>query len=251
VDSILGTGLSGLRTIMQKMRSAANNAANVNTPGYKATRVGSRDISTAAAKSGRTTQIRGGAAAAGVTRDMSQGALQQTNNPLDMAIDGIGFFRMLQPDGSEVYTRNGSFRRAEDGRLVSSDGLSLNPQVNIPRKAASVSVSFDGGVRAWFKDRQQPQTVGRISLATFRNPRGLRATGQNRFAATAGSGNAITGRPGQAGFGRIRSGYLESSNVNLLDTQVNLIEQFRSFQANARTIRTGDDLSGTIINLKR
>jgi len=252
MNALLSIGLSGLRTYLQKLRNTAHNIANVNTSGFKAGRLESKEAAAQQPAAGKPGIQRGsGVQAAGTTRSTAHGALNQTNNPLDLAIDGSGFFQLTQPDGTTAFTRSGSFHRSADGQLVSADGLPLNPPIVIPQDAASIPIFRDGNVLAEIPGQPQPQNLGQIRLAGFQNPGGLKAIGKNQYAETAASGSPIIGQPGQAGFGSIVQGFLEMSNVDIVDTQVNLITQQHAFQANAQSIRTGDENLGTVINLKK
>ena len=252
MNSILSIGLSGLRHYLTKLGNAANNAANVNTDGFKAAGIESREIVTAGrASSGRESARGAGVATYSMSKDFSRGSPIETGNPLDLAIDGDGFFPLRNPNGGISFTRNGAFKVSADGQIVDSAGNSLEPGIAAPGGTSGVSISNDGRVRAEIPGQNAPAEIGRLELARFANPAGLKSLGGGRFTPTAASGDPVTGFPGEEALGGILQGFLESSNVDIIDTQVDLITSQRAFQANAAGIRTADENLGTIINLKR
>lgn len=252
MNSILNIGLSGLQTFLNKIRNTAHNVANVNTPAYKSTRIDTQASPSQSVIPGKPEIQQGsGVQSAASSRLVTQGGLIQTSNSLDLAIQGDGFFQFQQPDGTISYSRNGSLQKSANGQLVNADGLVLNPSISIPPEATAVTITADGIVKIENPQQQQPQTIGQISLTQFPNPGGLKAIGGNQYAETGASGNPIQGNPGQGGFGQILQGYLETSNVDLVDTQVNLIMDLHAFKSNAKSIQTGDETLGTIIDLKK
>ena len=251
MNSIFGIGLSGIKHNLRKLGNAASNAANVNTDGYKATRIESREaISAGRSPSGENSRGAGVVSSA-TARDFSQGSLIATGNPLDLAIDGNGFFRLRNPAGEVSYTRSGAFKRSPDGQIVDAAGNSLEPGITTPGDAAGISISNDGQVRADAGGGNSPAEIGRLELALFANSSGLKPLGAGRYAPTVASGEAFAGFPGEGAFGGILQGFLESSNVDIIDTQVDLISGQRAFQANAAGIKTADEILGSVVNLKR
>ncbi len=248
VISLFNIAATGLKTSFQKLRTTAHNIANISTPGFKSVTIRTSEspfIQESGIQKGGGTQING------ISRSAEPGTPIQTNNPFDLAIDGIGFFQLEKPDGSVTFTRNGSFKLSQNGSLVTSEGFALVPNINTPSESTQVSVSPDGKVSSLLPGEQNNQAdLGQITIARFQNPEGLRATGGTLFETTDASGLVQTGVPGTEGFGRIIQGFLESSNVNIIDTQVDLITNQRAFQANVKSIQAGNEITGTIINIK-
>ena len=173
----------------------------------------------------------------------TQGSLQETDNPLDIAIQGDGFFQVTLPDGTTSYTRDGSFKRDANGSMVTSDGYFVQPQITIPQNATSVQVGPDGTVTAVIPGTAQPQQLGQIQLARFVNPAGLSPIGgQNLYTATAASGAPIVSQPGLNGAGSLQGGYLENSNVQIVNEIVNMIVAQRAYEANSKAISTSDEM---------
>jgi flagellar basal-body rod protein FlgG len=184
-------------------------------------------------------------------RQFEGGTLEPTGSPLDMAIEGDGFFQVQYADGTTVYTRDGSFNMGPDGRLVNGDGFYLDPEITIPEDAVSVSIGVDGTIQVMQFGQDEPTDVGQIELARFVNPAGLSAIGRNLYRITAASGDPITDVPGQNGLGNINQGYLEMSNVSVVDEMVNMIVAQRAYEMNSKAIQTADEMSGIANNLKR
>jgi flagellar basal-body rod protein FlgG len=170
---------------------------------------------------------------------------------LDLALEGDGFFQIQLPGGDTVYTRAGTFKKDSEGRLVTSDGFALQPQITIPQDATSVTVGVDGTVSVTVAGQQQPQQVGTIELARFVNPAGLQSLGRNFFTPTQASGDAITGTAGRDGLGTLLQGFVEMSNVNVVEEMVGLIVSQRAYEINSRAIRTADEMMQTANNLVR
>ena len=248
MNSILATGLSGMKHYLDRLKNTANNAANVNTAGFRAVTVSSSENSVSAG-----TQKTVGAGVRSVVRaaNSRQGAPVKTGNPLDMAINGNGFFRLRTPEGDTVYTRNGAFSSSPGGEIVSSEGYILEPGIEIPENAGRISIDTGGVVTAAVPGEGRPVELGSLELARFNNSGGLKPLGGGKFAETAASGAPAAGAPGEGGFGSVMQGFLESSNVDIIDTQVELITTHRSFQANAQTVKTADEMLGTIVNIKK
>jgi flagellar basal-body rod protein FlgG len=180
-----------------------------------------------------------------------QGDFQHTENQLDMAIEGQGFFQITQANGDIAYTRAGNFKIDSEGRMVSPDGLLLEPAITIPTDALSVSISTSGTVSVLQPGQTQPTDVGTIELARFVNPAGLESIGRNLFVQTPASGDPTTGTPGEDGFGTVAQGYLEMSNVSVVDEMVNMITAQRAYEINSKAIQAADDMLQTANGLKR
>lgn len=244
------TGLDAQET---RMQTVSNNLANVNTTGFKQDRASFEDLvyqnvrqpgaqNTQDAQLPTGLSLGTGVRVVATEKEHTQGNLQQTGNSLDMAIEGDGFFQVLQSDGGVAYTRDGSFQVNSDGQMVTSNGFELEPPINIPENAESVTIGRDGTVTVQTPGQAEPQDVGQIQLAEFVNPAGLEAVGGNLFEETAASGQPQVGTPGQEGLGSIMQGALESSNVNIAEELVNMIETQRAFETNTRSISTSDEM---------
>jgi flagellar basal-body rod protein FlgG len=240
----------------------SNNLANVNTAGFKKSRAEFQDLlyeslrPAGAASSADTTiptgvQLGHGARPSAVQKMFSQGNFQNTENELDWAIEGDGFFQIELPNGETSYSRCGEFKLDADGRIVNADGFLLVPQLTIPTDTVSITVGMDGTVSVIQADDPVPSEIGTIQLARFVNPGGLRSLGRNLFVPTEGSGNEIIGTPGQDGFGTIAQGFLEMSNVSVVDEMVNMITAQRAYETNSKVIQTADDMLQMANNLKR
>jgi flagellar basal-body rod protein FlgG len=240
----------------------ANNLANVQTTGFKRSRIDFQDLvyetlqaPGAASAQGQEIpsgfQVGHGSRAVATQRLFIKGDLQQTANPLDLAIEGEGFFQILQPNGDTAYTRAGAFKKDSQGRMVTSDGFTIEPQITIPDNALTITVGVDGIVSVTLPGQAQPQQVGNIQIARFVNPAGLIAQGRNLFMPTQSSGDATTGTPGQDGLGTLLQGFVEGSNVNVVEEMVGLITSQRAYEINSRAIRTADEMMQTANNLVR
>ncbi|MCC6961940.1 MAG: flagellar basal-body rod protein FlgG [candidate division Zixibacteria bacterium] len=258
----LRTAASGMSAQQMNVDNIANNLANVNTTGFKKSKIEFQDIMYQSLRKPGVTSITGatvptaldigyGTRPVATTRQFSVGELQQSGNPLDLAIDGDGFYQIQQADGTIAYTRDGSFKLSADGRVTTSDGLFLTPDITIPEDAVSIAVGFDGRVSVVQTGSSDPQEIGQIELARFINPAGLEARGHNLFVETPASGAPITGAAGEDGLGRINQGYLEMSNVDVVTEMVNMIVAQRAYEINSKAIQTADDMSSLVNNLKR
>ncbi len=258
----LRTAASGMSAQQMNVDNIANNLANVNTTGFKKSKVEFQDIMYQSLRRPGVTAITGstvptsldigyGTRPVATTRQFSVGELSQSGNPLDLAIDGDGFYQIQRPDGTIAYSRDGSLKLTADGRVATSDGLFLTPEITIPEDAVSISVGFDGRVSVVQTGSNEPQEIGQIELARFINPAGLAAIGHNLFEETPASGTPITGAAGEDGFGRINQGYLEMSNVDVVTEMVNMIVAQRAYEINSKAIQTADDMSSLVNNLKR
>jgi len=244
---------TGLEAQQTQMDVVSNNLANVSTTGFKRSRAVFEDLlyqnlRQPGAQSSQQTQIPSGLQIGTGVRPVAaerihtQGNLQQTSNKLDMAIQGPGFFQVLMPDGSTAYTRDGSFQTDNQGQLVTSNGYVVQPAMTIPANATSVTVGSDGVVTITQTGVAAPIQVGGMQLATFINPAGLESMGQNLYLETGSSGTPSTNVPGTNGTGMINQGYVETSNVNVVEELVNMIQTQRAYEINSKAITTSDQM---------
>ena len=232
------TAATGMTAQQQHIDIISNNLANVNTTGFKR----------GAASSDQTEiptgiQLGLGVRTAAVQRLFLEGDFQQTQNQLDMTIDGAGFFQIRRPDGEISYSRAGSFKLDSQGRVVNSDGFPLDPEITIPNDAVSITVGTEGTVSVL--------QVGQIQLASFPNPAGLSGQGRSLLQKTTASGDPITGAPSQGGLGGLSQGVLEISNVSVVEEMVNLISGQRAYEINSKAIQASDEMLQTAANLRR
>lgn len=234
----IGTGLEAVQT---QMDSIANNISNVNTYGYKQslpvfqTLLYQNQVQPGAASSGNTLYPSGMDLGTGVTVAaevpvLTQGNLTQTSNSLDVAIQGNGYFQILQPDGQIAYTRDGAFQLNQNGQIVTADGYQVLPNITVPPNATSVTIAADGTLSVTTPTASNAVVIGQMQLANFINPQGLQPVGQNLSLATTASGPAITGTPQTNGLGSVNQGYLEDSNTNVVSSMVDLISAERAYQ---------------------
>ena len=247
---IAKTGLDAQQT---KMSNIANNLANSSTTGFKRSRAIFEDllyqnVRQVGAKSSQDTQLPSGLQLGTGVRTVAteklftQGNLTQTENLLDMAIEGRGFFQILMPDGGQAYTRDGSFQVDDQGQMVTSGGYVLQPSITLPENALSVNIGRDGTVSVSLPGTTAVSQVGTVQLADFVNPAGLQAVGENLFLESNASGSPQTGNPGLNGLGSLVQGYVESSNVNVVEELVNMIETQRAYEMNSKAISTTDQM---------
>jgi flagellar basal-body rod protein FlgG len=240
----------------------ANNLANVNTTGYKKATVEFQDLLYETVQSGAATreeghekpaeiQIGHGNKPISTYRTFSQGPVQETGNSLDIAINGRGFIQVVRPDGSFAYTRDGALRINATGNLVTATGLHIYPEISIPEGVSAVNINQEGVVSVIIQGQPMPEEVGQIELVTFMNPAGLRAIGGNLYEQTEASGEPSFGLPGEEGFGTILQGYLEKSNVDVVQEMINLIVAQRAYEINSKAVKTADELMAMTNNLKR
>ncbi|MFN3821501.1 MAG: flagellar hook-basal body complex protein, partial [bacterium] len=180
-----------------------------------------------------------------------QGNILPTGNPLDLSIDGVGFFQVARPDGTIVYTRDGSFKISPDGSIVTADGYRLEPNITVPADTVHIQVARDGTVSVILIGETEPRVVGQLELARFVNPAGLRSLGQNLFQESISSGPPILGNPGIAGMGTVSQGFLESSNVQIVEEMVAMIMAQRAYEVASKAIRTAEEMLTIANNLKR
>ena len=183
------------------------------------------------------------------SRNFTQGSLQETKNSLDVAINGNGFFEVTMPDGTIGYTRDGSFQVDAQGRVVTSSGLPVANGITVPQGATSISISADGVVSAIVAGNTQPQQLGSLAMSSFINPAGLEPVGQNLFKESAASGQPQQGTPGTNGLGFIKQGFLESSNINVVEELVNMIQTQRAYEMNSKAIQTSDQMLAKLSQL--
>jgi flagellar basal-body rod protein FlgG len=258
----LWTAASGMESQQKNIDVIANNLANVNTTGFKKSRADFQDLmyqnlKTTGAPSTNTTQIPTGiqiglgSRLAAVTKIFTTGDFSQTGNELDLAIEGDGFFQIQLPDGSTAYSRSGAFKKDSTGRVVTSDGYPLLPAITIPTNATKTTIGTDGTVSVLQAGQNTATQVGNIQLASFSNPSGLSAQGKNLFIVSDASGAATTGTPGQTGLGTLAQGFLEMSNVSVMEEMVNMITGQRAYEVNSKAVQAADEMLQTANGLKR
>lgn len=249
----LNTAATGMAAQQTNVDVIANNMANVNTTGFRKSRAEFQDLIYHTIRTAGGTTAGGQALPTGIqvghgVRNVStefmhiQGNLQQTENPLDLAIEGDGFFKVTRPAGDVAYTRAGNFKSDAEGRLVNVDGYPIDPAVTIPIDATSVTITPDGIVSVQIAGQSATQQVGQLTLTNFANPGGLRALGRGLFVPTDGSGAPIEGPPGLAGLGTIGQGMLEGSNVEVVNEMIDLIASQRAYEVNQRVVQAADDM---------
>ena len=257
----LWTAASGMMAQQLNTDVIANNLANVNTTGFKRSRADFQDLlyqtlrpagtsDTAGSQIPVGIQVGHGTRPIAIQKMFTQGDYQDTGNELDMIIEGDGFFQVLMPDGSTAYTRAGSFKQDSQGRIVTSDGFLMIPEITIPQETLRVAITSDGTVQAQTSDQDMEQ-LGGIQLARFSNSPGLSSMGRNLYLPTAASGSPMTGTPGIDGFGTIVQRSLEMSNVQVVEEMVNLIVAQRAYEINSKAIQTADDMLSIANNLRR
>jgi flagellar basal-body rod protein FlgG len=247
---IAKTGLDAQQT---RMSVVSNNLANVNTTGFKQDRAVCEDLlyQNVRQSGGATSQdtelptglnIGTGVRVVATEKLFTQGGMLQTGNAVDVAINGRGFFQVLMPDGNLAYTRDGTFQKNAEGELVTANGYSIQPSIQIPPDAQSITIGADGTVSVQLPGQAQPSNVGNLDTVDFVNPTGLQPIGENLYRETASSGTANPGTPGQDGFGSLLQGALEGSNVNVVAELVNMIETQRAYDMNSKAISTNDQM---------
>ena len=253
------TGMLGMQT---QINTTANNIANVNTIGFKKSRAEFADLmyhvmeyagtsTTDTTKSPTGIEVGLGVRPTAINKIFSEGSLKQTDNDLDMAITGKGFFKMELPDGTQVYSRNGAFKLDQNGTVVSSDGYTLLPQIVVPPDATTVKIGTDGTVTVIQAGQTQATQIGQVLTTSFINPAGLHSMGDNLYIETDSSGQPVEGTPGTEGQGAIRQGFVELSNVELVVELTDLITGQRAYDSNSKVITTSDEMLQTTNSLKR
>ena len=258
----LWTSATGMQAQALNLDVISNNLANVNTSGFKKSRAEFQDLLyetllPAGTSSSQDTEIPAGIQLGHGTRPstvlklFSQGNMENTQNELDLAIEGDGFFQITLPNGETAYTRDGAFKLDSDGRIVNSDGFTMEPEIAIPSDAMSISVGLDGTVSVLQAGESTPSEIGTIELARFINPAGLISMGKNLFIPSEASGNEMTGTAGEDGIGTLAQGFLEMSNVSVVDEMVNMITAQRAYESNSKAIQAADDMLQLANNVKR
>jgi flagellar basal-body rod protein FlgG len=240
----------------------SNNLANVSTTGFKRSRADFQDMLYQTLRSAGSDSASGNQVPTGIqlgqgTRPVAtqkifiQGNYQHTENELDVAIEGSGFFQIMQPNGETAYSRSGAFKLNSEGKIVTSDGYPLEPEISVPNNSISVTIGMDGTVSALQAGEVAPTEIGTIELAQFPNPAGLSSIGRNLYLETAASGEVTTGTAGEDGRGTLSQGNLEMSNVSVVDEMVNMITAQRAYEINSKSIQAADEMLQMANNLKR
>jgi len=258
----LWTAATGMAAQQVNIDIISNNLANVNTSGFKKSRADFQDLLYQNLRTAGTTEAQGsqvptgiqvglGTRLAAVQKIFTQGDFKETGNPLDLVIEGDGFFQVLMPNGETAYTRDGSFKLDAQGRIVTSDGYPLQPEIAIPAEATSISVGSDGTISVTIPGQNAPQEVGQLQIVKFINPAGLTSIGRNLLTQSAASGDPVVDTPGLNGLGTLAHGFIEMSNVQVVEEMVNMITAQRAYEINSKAIQTADEMLGIANNLRR
>ena len=258
----LRTSALGMAAQQLTLDVIANNLANVNTTGFKRSSVEFQDILYETVVSGAgegglgdqkptNIQIGHGNRAVSTFRTFAQGATAETENPLDLAIKGDGFFQVQKPDGSFAYTRDGAFRINADGFIVTTTGLRLGSEISLPPDTESINISQDGIMSVILSGDPTPEEIGQMELVRFVNPAGLQAIGGNLYEETVASGTPTMGFAGDEGFGSVLQGFLEKSNVDVVQEMINMIVAQRAYEINSKAVKTADEMLAVANNLRR
>lgn len=251
---------TGLDAQQMQLDTISHNLANVGTNGYKRAHAQFEDLlyqnlrQSGAQETQQTMlpaglQLGTGVRPVGTARIFTQGNLNKTENPMDLAVNGAGFFQVQMPDGTTAYTRDGALRVDSQGQLVTANGYALQPAITLPANATAITIGADGVVSATLPGQASAQQVGQIQTASFVNPAGLDPMGQNLFRETAASGTPTVGTPGLNGHGTISQGYVETSNVNVVEELVAMIQTQRAYEINSKAISTSDQMLGRLSQL--
>ena len=259
----LYTAATGMTAQQLNIDTISNNLANVSTAGFKGQRVEFQDLMYLNLKPAGTPtspetntpmglQIGEGVKPVSTQRIFTEGPVQNTNNPLDILIEGDqGFFQVTLPNGETAYTRDGSFQKDGNGNIVTADGYFLDPPIQIPTDTSQIQITSAGQILVQVAGSSQQTQIGQLELTRFVNPAGLEATGHNLYVQTAASGDPIQGTPGSIGFPSVQQGSLESSNVDVVTEMVNLIVAQRAYEMNSKAISTSDDMMSILANMKQ
>jgi flagellar basal-body rod protein FlgG len=251
----LSIGATGMEAHQKNLDTIANNIANANTPGFKKDRVGFVDLMMREggrlASSAGTPALAAGVGIGSVTKVFAAGDMRKTDAPLDVAIDGEGFFAVAMDDGTAAYTRGGSLKVGKDGLLSAPSGQPLRPAVRIPENAKAVTISRDGRVTVTLETGSSPVEVGQLELVRFANLSGLEAQGEGLYRATDASGEAQAVRPGEDGAGTVVQGFVEGSNVRMVDEMVNLMLAQRAYEASLQVVKSADEMLGMVNNMRK
>ena len=253
MNSSLRTSASGMAAQQRMIDVIANNLANVNTTGFKRSRVsfedvlyetlqGARIVDYQGAETVGPVQVGKGVRVGAIVRLHGQGAPENTDRPLDMAIEGEGFFQVQRPDGTTAYTRDGNFQISDQGQLTTNGGYLVLPGITVPADASGLTVSANGTVSVLTAGSSTQVEIGRLELARFLNPTGLEAMGENLYRSTTASGDPMQGFAQEDGFGRLMQGMLEASNVEIVQEMTDMIGAQRAYELNAKAIRTAEDM---------
>jgi flagellar basal-body rod protein FlgG len=256
------TAATGMQAQQLYMDTISNNLSNVNTTGFKKLKAEFQDLMYQALREPGVRNVEGSLSPSGIEtglgvrpsatqRIFEQGSLNRTENALDWAIQGEGLFQITLPDGSTAFTRDGSFKLSSDGTIVTSSGFFVHPQLSVPEGATSLQVSQDGHLSVILPGENTATDIGQLELARFVNPSGLRALGGNLFAETDASGTPIVLLPGEEGAGTIMQGFIEASNVQVVQEMVNMITAQRAYEIVSKSIQVSDEMLQTANNLKR
>jgi flagellar basal-body rod protein FlgG len=258
----LNIGAGGMMAQQTNVDVISNNIANLSTTGYKRQRAAFQDLIYQNLRHpGATSSDTGTVVPAGIqlglgvktseiARILEQGTLSSTNRPLDVAIEGKGYLQITLPDGRTAYTRDGSLSLSPTGEIVTADGYSVQPSVAVPHNARSITIDETGQVSVQIDGQTAPQVLGQFQMATFVNDAGLEAVGRNLFIESAASGSPVTGVAGSSGFGNMQQGFLETSNVNVVNELTTLITAQRSYEMNSKVIETSDKMMGTVSQMQ-
>jgi flagellar basal-body rod protein FlgG len=252
----MSTAATGMQAQEEQIQVISNNLANASTPGFKVSRahfqdllyVDQRQAGTQSSQSSFVptgSEVGLGTKTASVDQIFTEGELDNTGNPLDVAVQGSGFFQISMPDGSIAYTRDGSFRTDQNGRVVTLDGYQVMPGINIPQNAQNITIGPDGTVSAQVGNQTLPTQVGQLQLINFLNPGGLQPVGQNLYKQSQASGAPQTGIAGQNGFGSIAQGFLEMPNESTVQELVGLISAQRAYEASSKAVQVADQMQNT------
>ncbi len=256
----LFTAATGMKAQQRQIDTISNNLANVNTDGYKKSRNHFQDLlyhneKLAGTRSSQSTQVPVGIHVGHGTKHVTtekihtQGNMKSTGNQLDLSIDGPGFFMILQPNGAIAYSRSGHFMIDGQGRLVTNDGMPMDPEVIIPQNTRQIEIGMDGNVNVFLSDNNIPESAGTIQLARFPNPAGLTPIGKNLYVTSPSSGQVDVQDPGIEGMGSLNQGFLEGSNVSVVEEMVNMITAQRAYEVNSKAIQTSDQMLQAVNNL--
>lgn len=257
----LNTAATGMQAQQTNLDVIANNLANVSTSGFKKSRAEFEDLIYHAEKEpGAATGLNAvsptgvqtglGVRTAAIQKDFDHGSAMVTKNPLDLQIEGSGFFQVQTPDGQIAYTRDGAFKKDPTGKIVDKNGNTLQPEITIPSNAVGIEITPSGEVSVSLNQQTAPQQIGQIDIVTFINPSGLKSMGKNLFTQTGASGIPSTVRPGLNASGYLAQGQLEGSNVNIVDEMVNMITAQRAYETNSKVIQSADQMLQSVNNLR-
>lgn len=258
----LYSAATGMEALQINIDNIANNIANVNTTGFKQRRTQFQDLlyqnlvapgSSASSSTEIPTGLQIGLGTRAVSNEIvfTQGDFATTGNVLDVVIGGRGFFQVRMPDGQIAYTRDGAFHLNRERNFVTASGDPVEPQIAIPQEGSKITIAQDGTVSVTLPGQTNAQQVGRIEIASFANPAGLDSIGKNLFLPTAASGDPVTGTPSENGLGRLNQGFLEQSNVNIVEEMINLIVSQRAYESSSRVVRAADEMYEQVNNLTR